>query len=314
MPAPLMLSWKDPTTKTQQSITRSSSLTNNASSPMETDGNPNLLATLSLKSATFDPWTKYTPLLITRHLHSLELLNSISIMKHTTTQQFDFAAKPKVTAVKPKYREETRLDGTNLMNDPRVVRGNTYAAIVENKNDIQPPPRKPPQELPKRKERVTSLSPRESILTLVLRPPLPEQSMDEIISVFKPIPSWRPSGTTPYNTRRKVKLIYSSIDLSSASSIRWKARRESTGPPKSKKMTPNSSISIMKFNPSSMYLWFYQGSPQQNHRNIKNGALLRKRTRGKREIKRRIRKTTACQTGLGSETRSKWDKIEGIVW
>lgn len=76
-------------------------------------------------------------------------------MKHTTTQ-FDFAAKPKVTAVKPKYREETRLDGTNLMNDPRVVRGNTYAAIVENKNDIQPPPRKTPQELPRRKERVPS--------------------------------------------------------------------------------------------------------------------------------------------------------------
>lgn len=49
-------------------------------------------------------------------------------MKHTTTQ-LDFAAKPRVTAVKPKYREE-RLDGTNLMNDPRVVRGNTYAAIV----------------------------------------------------------------------------------------------------------------------------------------------------------------------------------------
>lgn len=74
-------------------------------------------------------------------------------MKHTTTQ-FDFAAKPKVTAVKPKYREEVRLDGTNLMNDPRVVRGNTYAAIVENKNDIQPPPRKAPKEPPKRKERV----------------------------------------------------------------------------------------------------------------------------------------------------------------
>jgi len=54
---------------------------------------------------------------------------NILIMKHTTTQ-FDFTAKPKVTAVKPKYREETRLDGTNLMNDPRVVRGNTYAAIV----------------------------------------------------------------------------------------------------------------------------------------------------------------------------------------
>jgi len=50
-------------------------------------------------------------------------------MKQGTTQ-FDFTAKPKVTAVKPKYREEVRLDGTNLMNDPRVVRGNTYAAVV----------------------------------------------------------------------------------------------------------------------------------------------------------------------------------------
>ena len=62
-------------------------------------------------------------------------------MKHTTTQ-FDFVAKPKVTAVKQKYREEAKFDGTNLMNDPRVVRGNTYAAIVETKNDIQPPPLK----------------------------------------------------------------------------------------------------------------------------------------------------------------------------
>jgi hypothetical protein len=25
------------------------------------------------------------------------------------------------------------------MNDPRVVRGNTYAAIIANKNEIQPP-------------------------------------------------------------------------------------------------------------------------------------------------------------------------------
>jgi hypothetical protein len=71
-------------------------------------------------------------------------------MKNTTTQ-FDFAAKPKVTAVKPKYREETRLDGTNLMNDPRIVRGNTYAAIVENKNEIQPPPKKQPKEATKKK-------------------------------------------------------------------------------------------------------------------------------------------------------------------
>ena len=50
-------------------------------------------------------------------------------MKHTTTQ-FDFAAKPKVTGVKAKYREDVRMDGVSLMNDPRVVRGNTYAAIV----------------------------------------------------------------------------------------------------------------------------------------------------------------------------------------
>jgi hypothetical protein len=40
------------------------------------------------------------------------------------------------------------------MNDPRVVRGNTYAAIVENKNDVQPPPKKQGKEPPRRKERV----------------------------------------------------------------------------------------------------------------------------------------------------------------
>ena len=75
-------------------------------------------------------------------------------MKYTTTQ-FDFVAKPKVTAVKQKYREETRFDGTNLMNDPRVVRGNTYAAIVETKNDIQPPPlKKNEKELPRKQSRV----------------------------------------------------------------------------------------------------------------------------------------------------------------
>ena len=52
------------------------------------------------------------------------------------TTQFDFAAKPKVTAVKPKYREreDLRDEPLSLMNDPRVVRGNTYAAIVTNKN------------------------------------------------------------------------------------------------------------------------------------------------------------------------------------
>ena len=77
-------------------------------------------------------------------------------MKHTATQ-FDFAAKPRVTGVKPKYREE-RLDGTNLMNDPRVVRGNTYAAIVENKNDIQPPRRKQPEPRPRKRERVVPLA------------------------------------------------------------------------------------------------------------------------------------------------------------
>lgn len=56
-------------------------------------------------------------------------------MKQTTTQ-FDFAAQPKVTALKQKYRErqEDRLDGTSLMNDPRIVRGNTYAAVIANKN------------------------------------------------------------------------------------------------------------------------------------------------------------------------------------
>ena len=43
------------------------------------------------------------------------------------------------------------MDGVSLMNDPRVVRGNTYAAIVETKNDIQPPPRKAPREAPKRR-------------------------------------------------------------------------------------------------------------------------------------------------------------------
>lgn len=54
------------------------------------------------------------------------------MLKNTTTQ-FDFSAKPKVTALKPKYREpreEERWDGTNLMNDPRIIRGNTYSAIV----------------------------------------------------------------------------------------------------------------------------------------------------------------------------------------
>ncbi len=54
------------------------------------------------------------------------------MLKNTTTQ-FDFSAKPKVTALKPKYRqprEEDGLYGTSLMNDPRIIRGNTYAAIV----------------------------------------------------------------------------------------------------------------------------------------------------------------------------------------
>ena len=75
-------------------------------------------------------------------------------MKHTTTQ-FEFAAKPKVTAVKPKYRaEDTRMQGVNMMNDPRVVRGNTYAAIVQTKNDIQPPQKKTQKEPQPRRERV----------------------------------------------------------------------------------------------------------------------------------------------------------------
>ncbi len=42
------------------------------------------------------------------------------------------------------------------MNDPRIVRGNTYAAIVENRNQIQPPPLKKQlsRDQPKKKERV----------------------------------------------------------------------------------------------------------------------------------------------------------------
>ena len=105
-------------------------------------------------------------------------------MKHTTTQ-FDFAAKPKVTAVKPKYREEPRIDGSNLMNDPRVVRGNTYAAIVETKNDIQPPPRRVEQEAPRRRERVRPYLFRGSISTLALSWPRLELSMEGIILVYK---------------------------------------------------------------------------------------------------------------------------------
>jgi hypothetical protein len=84
---------------------------------METVGSPNLLVISNHKFVNSDTAMTFESAL------------NILIMKHTTTQ-FDFTAKPKVTAVKPKYREETRLDGTNLMNDPRVVRGNTYAAIV----------------------------------------------------------------------------------------------------------------------------------------------------------------------------------------
>jgi hypothetical protein len=40
------------------------------------------------------------------------------------------------------------------MNDPRVVRGNTYAAMVENKNDIQPPPQKQTKEPSRKRDRV----------------------------------------------------------------------------------------------------------------------------------------------------------------
>lgn len=56
-------------------------------------------------------------------------------MKQANTQ-FDFSAKPKVTNIKPKYRERDseRFDGTSLMNDPRIIRGNTYAAIIGNKS------------------------------------------------------------------------------------------------------------------------------------------------------------------------------------
>ncbi len=67
------------------------------------------------------------------------------------------------------------------MNDPRVVRGNTYAAIVENKNEIQPPPRKQPKEAPRKKERVTVRQPRESISIRDSTLQLPGQLMEEII-------------------------------------------------------------------------------------------------------------------------------------
>ena len=109
-------------------------------------------------------------------------------MKHTTTQ-FDFAAKPRVTGVKPKYREE-RLDGTNLMNDPRVVRGNTYAAIVENKNDIQPPPRKQAEAKPRKRERVLLLLlSSASTSILALNWPLQEQLMAATTSQCRLSPS-----------------------------------------------------------------------------------------------------------------------------
>ena len=108
---------------------------------MATDGNLSWPETSNHRSESID-------FIANQNLHTLTHFplgfSIYSIMKQTTTQ-FDFAAKPKVTAVKPKYREETRLDGVSLMNDPRVVRGNTYAAIVETKNDIQPPPRKAPK-------------------------------------------------------------------------------------------------------------------------------------------------------------------------
>jgi hypothetical protein len=50
--------------------------------------------------------------------------------------QYNFAAQPKVVQPKSKYRQVTEADGVNgrqiynLMQDKRVVRGNTYAAIV----------------------------------------------------------------------------------------------------------------------------------------------------------------------------------------
>jgi hypothetical protein len=106
-------------------------------------------------------------------------------MKHTTAQ-FDFVAKPKVTAVKPKYREEVRMDGVNLMNDPRVVRGNTYAALVETKNDIQPPPRKVAKEAPRKRERVKYGLAREWISIRDLRSALRGPWMEGSISVYKP--------------------------------------------------------------------------------------------------------------------------------
>ena len=58
-------------------------------------------------------------------------------MKQTNTQ-LDFSAEPKVINNRPKYRKKDfeRFDGTNLMNDPRIVRGNTYAAIIVNRNRV----------------------------------------------------------------------------------------------------------------------------------------------------------------------------------
>lgn len=112
-------------------------------------------------------------------------------MKQTATQ-FEFAAKPKVTAVKPKFREETRFDGSNLMNDPRVVRGNTYAAIVENRNDVQPPPpRRQPKEAPRRRERVTLCRYRSPTSTPASKCRRRAQSGEGSIAQCRRRPSWR---------------------------------------------------------------------------------------------------------------------------
>ena len=121
--------------------------------------NKSLITILQQRTSLGKRWQMVTPIGKKHRIPDKKLLmpwsddrwdDNYSIMKHTTTQ-FDFAAKPKVTAVKAKYREDVRMDGVSLMNDPRVVRGNTYAAIVETKNDIQPPPRKTKERQPQRR-------------------------------------------------------------------------------------------------------------------------------------------------------------------
>ena len=71
------------------------------------------------------------------------------------------------------------------MNDPRVVRGNTYAAIIANKNEVQPPaPQKKSvkQAVPKKgyKQRVRVQLFRKLTLIRDLSQPHQELSMAEI--------------------------------------------------------------------------------------------------------------------------------------